>query len=343
MKHLFSLVVATMVLSGCVSHKAERSVEIVPVGEFILSDTAPEGLSGITWQGDRQYVLAEDSGGRIHRAEIDVDESTGGINGCKFLSVTNYPVLSDAEGIAFDCESGVIYASDESGPKIVRIKTDGTTETLKLPEALSRIRHNKSLESLAIGTDGFGKKRIWTMNEEALLIDGPVATAETGSVLRLYAIDPENCDYVEWRYRLEPAQGRGMVGVPYHLPFTGLVDLAALGDGMLLALERSCGWIDDASDGETGLITSSIFLIDTKNVATGRDVAKKLLWKKVFPCSNYEGMALGPVLADGYHSLILVADGDVNTANTPLGKVTFRWAKALFALRIRASGSCASR
>jgi hypothetical protein len=37
-------------------------------------------------------------------------------------------------------------------------------------------------------------------------------------------------------------------------------------------------------------------------------VRKTLLWQRVFPNINYEGAALGPALAAGGHSVLLLSD-----------------------------------
>ena len=70
-----------------VSH-AESAEFAEFVGEFVLPDDAPEGLSGIAWHGgipgfnglyDNLYGLVEDSGGRLHSATIDINRRTGEI------------------------------------------------------------------------------------------------------------------------------------------------------------------------------------------------------------------------------------------------------------------------
>jgi hypothetical protein len=54
--------------------------------------------------------------------------------------------------------------------------------------------------------------------------------------------------------------------------------------------------------------------------------AKTLLWQRGFPFSNFEGMALGPPLAGGRRSLILVSDdgGGVGGQNQRLLSLTIR-------------------
>ena len=60
-------------------------------------------------------------------------------------------------------------------------------------------------------------------------------------------------------------------------------------------------------------------------------LAKTLLWRGLVGRSNYEGMTLGPELADGSRALLLVADGDV----TRKGRFSFAWRKSLLSFRLR--------
>ena len=131
---------AALLLAGC----ATRPPRLVPVGEFALPQDTPEGLSGIAWLGDGNYALAEDSGGRIHRAHIDLDAATGAITNCVFTDKRTIPGLVDAEGIAYDTQSGRLYVSDESGPKILEIVNDTVSPPIRIPEFLSHTRPYKS-------------------------------------------------------------------------------------------------------------------------------------------------------------------------------------------------------
>ncbi len=60
-------------------------------------------------------------------------------------------------------------------------------------------------------------------------------------------------------------------------------------------------------------------------------LAKTLIWRGLTGRSNYEGMTLGPELADGSRALLLVADGDV----TRKGRFSFAWRKSLLSFRLR--------
>ena len=105
---------------------------------------------------------------------------------------------------------------------------------------------------------------------------------------------------------------------------SGVSALIALDDGRLLVLERA---LVGAPSG-MGIFRIRIYLADPSGATdvSGFDTGlagrtdwtpaiKTLLWEHTFglPVSNFEGMALGPRLADGTRSLLLVADNGGGT------------------------------
>ena len=325
-----------MLLAGC----ATRCPSLSPVGEFALPEDASEGLSGITWLGDDRYALAEDSGGRIHFARILLDYETGAITNCVFTGVQSVPGLVDAEGIACAHESGLLFVSDESGAKILKLLPDAPPIRVPLPDFFTHTRPNKSLESLSCEHSNHAAGFcLWTANEDALIIDGPPSSATNAPLVRIASLPPfaiKKDAGSWWFYQLDPAQGGPIPGAGPDVPFNGLVGLAALGDGKLLVLERSCGLVPGEDGGAPSLIISSIYFVDTSRTKPGSltPLRKKLLWRQGFPFSNYEGITLGPKLADGSRAVILVADGDFSKARVGGMVVTLQWKKALFALRL---------
>jgi hypothetical protein len=95
----------------------------------------------------------------------------------------------------------------------------------------------------------------------------------------------------------------------------GVVDLVALPGGQLLVLERSAGLVSFPDID----LRNRIYLVDflgatdvtglgALTVGTYTPVAKTLLWEGLFSDDNFEGIALGPLLANGDRSLLLVSD-----------------------------------
>ena len=325
------------------------------------------GIPGFGDSWDDLYALVEDSGGRLHSATIGIDRGTGAITNALVSPAGSIPGAADLEGVccgAVPVAGGtmpMLFASDERGPAIwAKAAFDASSPewtSLPLPESLRRCRFNRALESLALSPDG---RLLWTANEGPLPEDGPEPTAERGAKIRIYALPVSGLfpDQNDSRpapasstkapaasptepafrfYELDPAAGSPFPHLP--APFNGLAELCALPDGRLLALERTYGLrTRSPDDPRASLIAISIYLVDppssaARTAAAERPtvLAKTLLWRGLTGRANYEGMTLGPELADGSRALILVSDGDV----TRKGSFAFPWAKRLLSFRLR--------
>jgi len=228
-------------------------------------------------------------------------------------------VHDDYEGIAYTgATRNSVFVSNESTspsppPAIYEFSlTNPSTllQTINMPAVFANRRDNRGLESLTRRPDG---TEMWTANEEALTVDGPVATASAGTVVRLQRLAVSG-------NTVTPAQQYAYVVDPIHSGLgtpdrSGLSDLVELPDGTLLALERSAivglpvfqsriyqislGGATDVSQGAlaNGLIGQ-----------TYTPVTKTLLFSSTSIGENFEGLALGPQLPSGNYSLLGVCD-----------------------------------
>jgi hypothetical protein len=221
----------------------------------------------------------------------------------------------DLEGIVLT-KDGFILAS-ESGPRVVEVGRDGGfVREITLPERFRDARSNKALESLALSPSG---RYLFTTTEVALPRDGDVATLEAGTRVRIVRIDRETGKIDEYAYATDPS--------PYAHGDWGVADLAATSDNELLVLER--GWarargntarvhhvtIDDHSTTCSGIdalsaatpaLTKKLYVDLGRLVATGLPTPKQPQQNALM--DNFEGLALGPKLDDGRHSLIIISD-----------------------------------
>jgi hypothetical protein len=261
-------------------------------------------LSGLAWLGDDRYVAVSDGDGRLHRLRIDVDPASGRIRAAAPVSALALPDSRDAEGVAVTPDGASVVVSDEVGPAVrqYRLRDGALERTAALPPVFAAERGNLGLEALTRDPSG----HYWTANEEALRVDGPTSTATEGTLVRLLRLDAALQPAGEWAYRTDPVFGAPVLKDRG----TGLSELAALPDGRLLALERSFG-----TSGlrirlyEIGL-AGATELSDLARLAETpvTAVTKALLWEHASLDENFEGMALGPRLADGSDSLILISD-----------------------------------
>jgi hypothetical protein len=278
------------------------------------------GLSGITYAGGNQYYAVSDSGGLVSPLTISMDG-----NGT-ITSVTvgaNIQLTGggnpDLEGIAYRAAghggAGSLYVSDETGAGIREYSRDGSQHlsTVNVPTVYQNYRSNLSLESLTISADG---NVMWTANEEALTVDGDVASFGKSTIVRLNKFVRSGDSWTDggqFAYETRPGREHNLFTTEYA---SGVSDLCVLPDGQLLVLERSFGGrVVPSFDNE-------IFLIDTSLAtdvsgfggligASYTSVTKTSLWSMDFDTSdNFEGLTLGQQLSADTWSLLMVSDGD---------------------------------
>ncbi len=285
-----------------------RAAEIVDPGQGAVDIPAEAGgelgLSGIAHVGGDLFYAVGDRRGGLFSLEIRVDRHSGFVTHVTLERRARLAEVRDSEGIAVGSAESVLVV-DENGPALRehRIADGSVMRRIELPDVYSRARINKSLESLARDPSG----ALWSVNEEALQGDGPESTEGAGSQVRLLKLGPDySTPSGQWAYRTDPIPGRAAAGFER----SGVVDLAALPDGRLLALERGLGSqglrsriyeIDFA--GATQIANSSE--LESADMAP---VSKRLLWQGVAIGDNFEGIALGVELDAGDWSLLLISD-----------------------------------
>lgn len=312
----------------------DRAGRTVPIG----------GLSGVTWLGGDRYVAIMDNSDKLLLFSLELTND-GRPRDPSELELVTLAEAHDYEDVAVCPESlqrriaasqvrrglpdpgRCLLVAEEDTPAIrVASLTDGDLlGIVPIPEAFASRRLNRGLESLAIEADG---RHAWTSTEEALPTDGPAATADQGTVVRLARITLPEPDDRETKprqvaYRVE--QPHAFVRLVGGQSLSGVAALTGLGDGRLLVLERS---------GCPGLppFENRIYLVDPRSSADvaeiDRDLAEKsnshvvktLLWKDQLGC-NIEGLCHGPTLRGGDRALIAVADN--NEAGTPSQVISF--------------------
>ncbi len=303
---------------GCRAGATE--IEGVPgQSAFTFEYRAATDFSGLVWAGGSDYFTVSDKVRAIFPMTIAVDPATG-----KILSAsigTAMPVktkLADFEGITFVPDTRRLYVSCETGDGIFGFDLKSRTLLpVAVPPIFSKARNNKSLESLTYdATVG----NFWTANEEALKCDGPMSGRDRGTVVRLQRFDAAFRPLAQFAYVTEPSFFRVPGGG------TGVSDLALLPNGELLVLERVVGVF-----GLSAKIFRAEFAgaTDTTNLlalegATFTPAKKTLLFSRATITNNFEGIALGPQLANGWRSLILIADSGGGTTHY-LMPLRIRW------------------
>ncbi len=286
------------------------SITSVNLAGYTSGTVGATELSGLTYVGGNKWFAISDGTGRLIEMEIDIHPVTGSVTSASAVSGVTLAGASDLEGVAWDPTTGSVWVSDETGPAIRRHDPDtgAALQTLSLPAVYANIRSNFSLESL---TRDPSTGELWTANEEALSVDGLVSTTTAGTVVRLQRFDASGTPTGQWAYVTEKISGDSPLTTDER---SGVADLLALPDGRLLVLERELGGTPLPQ------LTNRLYLVDFDGATdvsglaeldgqTYTPVSKTLLWStSVY--TNFEGLGLGPTLADGSRSLLLISDDE---------------------------------
>lgn len=304
------LMIGLVVVVACAGgvRGALPKLEVAGVGGMTLpaGEAGATQLSGLSHIDGDAWLAVSDTTGEIFRLTIQLDPVTGAITSAGVTSGLELEDAKDLEGVAYDPSTQTAWVSDESGPAIRRhdLTTGAIVQTLTMPTVFENVRPNLSLESLSRNpTSG----DLWTANEEALSVDGPVSSEEAGSVVRLQKFDPSGAPAGQWAYVTEPIRA-----VSSTVERSGVSDLVALPDGRLLVLERELATALPAFMSRLYLVdfegATDISTLDGLTDETYTPVTKSLLWSSGFIADNFEGIGLGPKLNDGSYSLLLVSD-----------------------------------
>lgn len=250
----------------------------------------------------------------------------------------------DTEGIALTENGSVYIASEgEARPDIPRLTNPFVNQFSLSGQQLSElpvaekyfpnqngttgIRNNLAFESLTMTPDG---RYLYTATENALAQDGSVATLTDTSLSRIVKYDLTTGQVVaEYVYEVEKVGNNPIPDGSFAT--NGLVELLAIdNNGTLLALERgfSTGVGNTVklyqiqTQGALDVSSFDDLFWETENTRFAIDspVKKKLLVDfqadlGITP-DNLEGLSLGPVLADGRQSLIVVSDNNFSATQT---------------------------
>lgn len=294
-------------------------------------ELAADGTPTVTFTG--VTLLRDENGNTFAPLQLDPEDIVLTGRGTAFISsegevnitagrVTN-PFVNE-----FDLATGQQVRSLPIPAKFLPVVQDtngdgiiNTGDTL-----VSGIRNNLAFESLTITPN---QRYLYTATENALVQDGPAASATAASPARIIQYNlvsgqPEK----EYLYEVDP------VAVPPPTPTSfntnGLVDLLAIDNrGTMLALERSftagipgtgntIKIYEISLQGATDISAiASLNTLTPEQRAAIRPVQKRLLLNLdglnlPTGTDNIEGIEFGPRLPDGRQSIVLVSDNNFN-------------------------------
>jgi len=329
------------------------------LAEYQLPQTTWEGttvggLSALAYDRtrDRLYALSDDHSrlapARFYTLKLDVDATASGAGYLKQVMVEAVTLLKDdqgrvypqdtidPEGIALSPHRSVFISSEgvvsqNIPPFLAEFNLTGVQQrSFSIPqrywhssesEIPQGIANNLGFESLAINPEG---DRLFTATESPLIQDFDTPSQLTNRLLHYWVGEPQPFLVSEHAYPLDPP--------PAGAIHNGLAELVAIdGGGHFLSLERYysplLGYGARIFQVANGGATDTSKIASFKGLLGGVKPARKRLLVDLaqlgIRLANLEGMVLGPRLADGTQSLLLVSDNDFK-ADQPTQFLLFR-------------------
>ena len=296
-----------------------------------------QGLSGITYLGNDNYLSEMDNSDKIVRLHVAV-EPNGEINTAKITGGLTIAENRDFEGIAYTGRerNSVLLAyegtsqqppaktvDDFPGVREYSLADGSLIQALPVPPIFAYRRPNLAFESMALAPD---HSELWTGNEESLTLDGPGSSRDAPNTIRLLRFARDGDSYIPThppRLRGGPLP-RWPAGKPKQM-FSGLSEMVELPDGRILTLERSFIMVGIIPSFQTRIYEVDFTGATDVSRFTGgligqtyNLVCKRLLWKG--SVMNLEGLCIGSTLRNGHHLLLGVTD---NNGMVPQTLVSF--------------------
>ena len=275
--------------------------------------TVPAGnYSGIAWLGGSKYAVANDKSPTtgFYLMTIDIDSISG-----ELLSVRLDTFLTcgqptrDEEGVCYMPQNQTIFVSGEKDQEILEFDLQGqlTGRKLNIPEIFKTAYSNRGFEALTYQPV---THRFWTTSENTLQADGekPTIDKKIKNRLRFQSFGDDLQPKEQYWYVTDSAIVKKHKGTS----IMGVGGLAALDDGRIVVLEREM-YFPKKQIGSYCLV--KLYVVDPGKHQPGEVLSKTLLttFRTRFNLTrrnfaNYEGICVGPKLADGRQLLILICD-----------------------------------
>ena len=302
----------TILDSACVvvdGRRAPGRYSISRVGhQTRFHKNIPAGnYSGIAWLGDNLYALADDKSATdgFRLVEISIDETSGAITGLKDKGFMSSGLGNrDGEGIVYVPSTKTVFMSGEADNRILEYNLDGSLTGRELPSAeIFGSNGNSGLEALA-----YEQRRgtFWTTTEGAIGEDKNAF--EDGSLLlRVQSFRRNLSPGRQYLYHTDAPVTENKAGGTFVF---GVSEMTSIGRGRFLVMERE-SFIPSSKVGAYSI--NKIYVASRR--FGSEELQKDLLISfrtnmnlSDMGFANYEGMCLGPKLADGSRVLILCAD-----------------------------------
>ena len=313
-------------------------ITTIALGSFGIS---PGNYSAITHVRDNVYAVVDDKDkvDGFKLLTLDIDTISGKVRNASLLEppamaerrAAGVATDRDCEGACYFPEANTVFVSGEEDQRILEYSLDGqpTGRELNVPSCLGKdkIYHNLGFEAL---TYNHHNHRFWTCTEATLKADGPHSDAQHLDVhnkLRLVAFNDSLQPVASYVYEMDKPETHRTSAKCVH----GVPSIFALDDGRILVMEREGSFPKHEYGSWVNIKVYVVNPAETPQVSLDTkmsDITTDKFLKKTSVCafrtnlrlfkmnlSNYEGMCLGPRLADGRQTLLLISDSQNGLGN----------------------------
>lgn len=299
------------------------------------------GVSGLAYDagsGEWLGVIDDRAGTRVAWHAMTFDGGQLQVTPTRLVALTAGPGVRVEVATAADLEAVVVlpdgtYLMAEEGhragngvwqPSLLQVTREGVvTGVVPFPRGFELggdpargLRNNQGFESLTRLPNG----RLVAGLEQPLLEDGAPPTFDQGAYGRLVEFEPRNRTWQagrEWRYPIAPTPRVEGYEEICDGGENGLVDLLALSNTLLLALERAC-LIDPAGRRTANAIQVFAVELAGAGVRKTRVLDLSHLTDRLSPAlarlDNFEALAFGPSFPGSGPTLLVASDDNFNKA-----------------------------
>jgi len=325
---------------------------IIPA-DLTIEGSKVGGLSSIEYIDGKYLLICDDqSDPRYYQAAIEITHNKiQQVNFEKPKALLN-PQLKpfakgtvDPEGLRVLSDSkygsSIVWSSEGSirhkRPPAIFMQSKKDVTSFSLPKMFdisenSGPYHNEVFEGLALA---HSDKGVWVSMEGALKQDGELATVKHGSMLRISYFDFDSKALAnQFAYFLEPIVNRKEAKASAKRN-TGLVEILQIDPYRFLTMERSftSGIANGGNDVRIFVAdiskatdTSNFKSLKSNNYQPAKktlvldlaDVKQQFASKRI---DNLEGMTLGPKLANGNQSLLMISDNNFNAHGQQISQI----------------------
>ena len=286
-----------------------QSFKTIPAGNY----------SGITPLGNNRYAVVTDQSTHdgFYIFDLSIDPATGKITDAQNEGyISNSDNDRDNEGIVYVPSTNTIMISSENENQIVEYTIAGarTGRSFNIPAVFQTASSTYGFESLAYSSI---THTFWTTTESTLSTDGIQAdpTNKVCNQLRIQSFGEGLQPLQQYAYQMDMPKSTTSA----YIYAMGVSDILALDDGRLIILEREF-YVPENKWG--AFVCCKLYLVNPQvsipvSTSVPLSAASPFMSKTLLTeinttlssgIANYEGICLGPKLANGDRTLILCSD-----------------------------------